>query len=107
MEKELTILKKTNKRKWFEICCFIRSQAAALVQGEFRYGPGKKEQRYLDRLKRELDVYDQTGNKEHLLNICNYCILESIYPQHENHHYNDQVDSVTRMFINELKEKQK
>jgi hypothetical protein len=74
-------------------------QAAALIQGEYRYGPGNREQRYSTRLLREIGAYIKTGNKEHLINVSNYCILESIYPEHENHHYNDEVESVTRSIV--------
>lgn len=44
----------------------------------------------------ELKAYKKTGNEEHLLNIANYCHLESFAPENKKFHYDNTVDSVTR-----------
>ena len=75
---------------------FIQWMANRLIVGEAQYGPGAKQAKYLTRLKLELKAYDENGNMEHLINIANYCILESCFPEHENHHHDPNVDSVTR-----------
>lgn len=99
MKRELEILKRTSKRKWFELQRFIRLQAAALIQGEYRYCNYRNPNLFLTRLIKELEAYKKSGNKEHLINVCNYAILESIEPEHPNHHYNDEVESITRSIV--------
>lgn len=75
---------------------FSQRQANRIIMGEHRHGPPKRKKRYLDRLKKELKAYERTGNMEHLLNIANYCFLESEKPQHKKFHFNATVDSETR-----------
>lgn len=95
----LKILKKLNLRGWFSSIQFFNSQINSLIQGGYRYGKGSREQKYLTRLHIELQKYEDTGNKEHLINVANYCILESMYPEHENFHYDDTVESATRHIL--------
>ncbi len=75
---------------------FAQAMLNRLFVGEVRYGPGKKEQKYLTRLIKELKAYKKTGNAEQLINIANYCILEWMTPEHPKHHFNPAVESVTR-----------
>lgn len=50
----------------------------------------------MKRMTIEFQEYRRTGNGEHLFNIANYCILESVAPQNKKYHLNTLVDSVTR-----------
>lgn len=61
-----------------------------------RFGRPERRQRYARRLKREVRVYDKTGNFEHLLNVAVYCHLESEAPENPRFHFEANVDSVTR-----------
>ncbi len=64
--------------------------------GYTRYGATQKRQQYLTRMKKELVAYEQTGNMEQLLNIANYCFLESFAPENKKFHFDNSVESVTR-----------
>lgn len=75
---------------------FIPKLITRLVVGHFRYGKPKRNKKYLTSLKLELEAYEETGNQEHLFNIANYCILESMKPEHEDFHFKANVRSVTR-----------
>jgi hypothetical protein len=75
---------------------FVQRMANRVVQGWSRYGQPNRRQRYSARMRKELDSYDADGNMEHLLNIANYCWLESEKPWNEKFHFDNSVDSVTR-----------
>lgn len=75
---------------------FLQKMVNRLVVGEYRYGAPKKSQNYLSRLKTEVRAYSKTGNQEQLINIANYCWLESVAPEHKKSNFNPGVDSVTR-----------
>ena len=75
---------------------FIQRMSNRIEQGECRYGEANENARYLSRLKKELIVYEKTGNFEQLLNIANYCFLESIAPQNKKFHFDNTIGSVTR-----------
>ena len=84
------------KRDSKSIQLFMQQMANRLIIGEIRYGSPKKEQNYMTRLIMEVKAYKRTGNREHLLNIANYCWLESEAPENKKHHFDNLVDSVTR-----------
>ena len=75
---------------------FVQSQANRLTVGHFRYGAPHRRKKYMSRLQVELDAYKDTGNREHLINIANYAILESLAPEHPQAHFNNMVASATR-----------
>lgn len=76
---------------------FIQKMAYRLVQGAARYGSKvKKEQHYMTRMIMEVKAYRKSGNAEHLLNIANYAILESVAPENPKFHFDNTVRSVTR-----------
>ena len=75
---------------------FFQKMANRLLIGHLRYGPPKREQNYMTRMIMEMKVYKRTGNMEHLINIANYCWLESEAPENKKFHFNATVDSVTR-----------
>lgn len=70
--------------------------ANRLMQGQCRYGEPKASQNYFTRLMMETKAYKRTGNQEHLINIANYCVLESIAPENKKFHFDNTVDSATR-----------
>lgn len=94
---------KNHKKQIFKM--FAQTMINRLFVGEVRYGPAEKKQKYFSRLKKEVKVYQKTGNAEQLLNIANYCVLEWIAPEHPNHHFNPNVESVTRDEKTPTKEK--
>lgn len=75
---------------------FLQQMTNRRAIGGLRYGPIKVEQKYMSRLQEELKAYKRKGNREQLLNIAVYAFLESYAPEHKNHHFNSNVDSVTR-----------
>ena len=75
---------------------FMQFMANRLGFGAYRYGPPDKSQKYMTRLRLELNAYKKKGNYEQLLNIANYCWLESRAPENKKFHYDPNVDSVTR-----------
>ena len=38
-------------------------------------------------LKKRLELYEKTGNKDYLVDIANFAMLEYTYPKHKNAHY--------------------
>lgn len=67
------------KRKWHEE--FIQFMKNRLIMGALRYEEPScfKEQKSWDRLgaiQKHLDAMRKDGNKEHLVDIANYCMLE-------------------------------
>lgn len=75
---------------------FLQKMVNRLIQGFVRYGASTKEQKYMTRMYLEMKAYKRTGNQEHLFNIANYCILESMAPENKKFHFDGSVDSVTR-----------
>ena len=76
--------------------CFLRLLSNRKYVGGLRYGPPRKKQKYLTRMKKELKAYEVSGNMEQLLNIAVYCFLESEAPENKKFHFDNTVDSVTR-----------
>ncbi len=75
---------------------FFNGMSMRLAQGHARYGAPRKEAQYHTRMNLELAAYKKTGNAEHLLNLANYCFLETVAPQHPDFHWDNSADSVTR-----------
>lgn len=74
----------------------IQLMANRLLQGSFRYGPPARDHNYMTRMTMELKAYRRTGNQEHLLNISNYCVLETMAPENPRFHFDNTVPSATR-----------
>jgi hypothetical protein len=79
-----------------EINDFLDAMVKRLAVGHTRYGEPKVEKTYMSRMEIELRSYKRSGNREHLFNVANYALLESIAPQHPKHHWNSHIESVTR-----------
>lgn len=79
---------------------FFQRMADRMWIGSFQYGAGNPRELYLRRLIMELDAYNASGNKEHLINIANYALLEFYYSQRTlvglPTNYDPIIDSVTR-----------
>ena len=80
---------------------FVNCQTKRLAQGRARYGLPDRRYRYMTRLDTELKAYRRTGNMEHLINIANYAVLESIEPENRRFHFDNGVGSVTRGRVRE------
>ena len=74
----------------------VQLMANRLLQGSFRYGAPARDHNYMTRMQMEMKAYKRTGNREHLLNISNYCVLETITPENPKFHFDNTVPSVTR-----------
>lgn len=79
---------------------FLQTLMNRRVVGGLRYSQRpKRKQRYLTRIRLELKAYERTGNFEHLLNIANYCFLESEAPENRKFHFDPNADSATRPVV--------
>lgn len=62
-----------------------------LLMGAFRYGllnaPGKKKWDRMARIHEEVQLYQETGNLEYLVDVANYCLLEFEESTHPNKHF--------------------
>lgn len=75
---------------------FVSQMRYRLHIGQHRYGSADRRQLYWKRLLLETAAFKRTGNAEHLYNIANYCLLESLTPSHPKYHVDSKVESVTR-----------
>ena len=78
------------------IMIFLQQQVNRLIVGHVRYSNACVSQKYLTRLSLELKAYKKSGNREQLINIANYALLESLAPENKKFHYDNTVDSATR-----------
>ena len=69
-----------------------------LIMGRFRYGRMEDDSKgnydHVNAIRRHLRLYEQTGNKEHLVDIGNYCLVEFKHCKHPKAHFEatDDVD---------------
>lgn len=96
MEIKLFWSDKIKGREYKPCLDFFQKMANRLLMGHVRYGPPKVEQRYMTRMVMEMKAYKRYGNMEHLYNIANYCLLESVAPENKKFCFDAGVDSVTR-----------
>jgi hypothetical protein len=76
---------------------FLQAMLNRRMVGTLRYSAkADRRQKYLTRLTRELKAYKESQNFEQLLNIANYCFLESEAPQRGKINWNPAAESVTR-----------
>lgn len=77
------------KSEWSVL--FEKYQRNRLIMGALRYGlinhGGKSQYNRVDSIRQRLDLYEQTGNQEHLVDISNLCMLEFEEPAHKNAHW--------------------
>jgi hypothetical protein len=63
-----------------------------------KYGPvainyGERLVSALKNIDSRLELYKQTGNTEYLADVANFAMIEFMYPQHPEAHYNDLSES--------------
>jgi len=67
-----------------------------LIMGCFRYGAlrrsDKPKYNKVDSIRQRLDLYEQTGNAEHLVDIANLCLVEFVDESHPKFHWSAQDD---------------
>lgn len=71
---------------------FIQKMKARVFVGFYRYGQSKQyaeTNKYdiIETIKARLRLYQDTGNKEHLVDAANFIMIEYMYPQHPNAHF--------------------
>lgn len=77
---------------------FMQRMSNRLAQGSARYGNKPlRDKRYMARIFKELEMYKKTGNMENLINISNYCWLESEAPQNKKFNFDPYAFSATRL----------
>jgi hypothetical protein len=84
-----------NERR-LPFCRFAQMMINRLLQGSIRYGAVQRDHCYWTRMQMEVKAYKRSGNVEHLFNIANYCLLESMSPENPKFHFDNTVESVTR-----------
>lgn len=64
--------------------------------GYFRYGPMGKKPGYdnIGSVKKRIELYEQTGNLEHLVDIANLAMVEFVEGQHPNRHFSASDDGI-------------
>lgn len=86
----LADIDKAVKRKWCPR--FFKLMRNRLAMGYLRYevtniGKVKKKYDFIGAIRTKLDLYEQTGNTECLVDIGNYSMLEFKTPKHPNAHF--------------------
>lgn len=89
----LESLKKTEWSTKFE-----RLMRNRMLMGALRYGLlGAKDKPNYDKItsiRQRLDLYEQGGNAEHLVDIANLCQVEFVDESHPNFHWKSEDDGV-------------
>jgi hypothetical protein len=82
-----------------------------MIMGFYRYGPVRKNikdelEQTIPSLEKRIAEYKRTGNIEFLADVANFAMMECMYSQHPNAHYNSTDDSnspgIIGMSINEI-----
>lgn len=71
---------------------FVRKMMARMFFGYYRYGPTKQyaeTNKYdiMATIAKRLQAYKETGNKEHLVDAANFILIEYMYPQYPDAHF--------------------
>lgn len=94
--KSMPELVELEKSEWSS--SFEKLMRNRLIMGAIRYGRinARKKKKYnrVDSIRQRLDLYEETGNAEHLVDIANLCMLEFEEPNHPNFHWKAQDDSI-------------
>ena len=92
---------------------FDRLRKNRMVVSYFKYGVlkenyGQKLVNAVKNIEKRLELYRETGNTEHLVDVANFAMIEFMFPEHEKAHFKA-TDSdkspglVGGMCINEIK----
>jgi DNA/RNA-binding domain of Phe-tRNA-synthetase-like protein len=65
-----------------------------MIVSYHKYGPvkenyGGKLASAIENLEKRLELYRQTGNTEYLVDVRNFAMIEFMFPQHPNAHFNE------------------
>lgn len=87
-------LEDLRKSEWCEQ--FIIYMRNRLLMGYFRYGPMGKKPGYdnVGSAKKRLDLYEKTGNLEHLVDVANLMMCEFVDGKHPNRHFYSTDDGI-------------
>jgi DNA/RNA-binding domain of Phe-tRNA-synthetase-like protein len=71
---------------------FDKGRQDRIVQSWYKYGYASENYptglaSAIGSLYKRLELYKQTGNREYLMDIANFAMIEYMYPQHPNAHY--------------------
>lgn len=70
---------------------FIQKMKNRILMSHYKYGWMKDSYPELADavacLKQRLELYKKTGNKEHLVDVANFAMIEYMYPRHPNAHF--------------------
>ena len=82
-------LRQLEKHQWsdkFEL--YMRNR---LLMGGLRYGlmgeKGKPQYDSIASIRKRIELYEQTGNTEYLVDVANLCMVEFIEGKHPNKHF--------------------
>lgn len=70
-----------------------------MIMSFYKYGPLREnyENKLVDspitNLLKRLELYNKTGNKEHLCDVANFAMIEFMYPYHKNAHFDNMTQS--------------
>lgn len=72
---------------------FLTLMFNRLLIGRLRYGPKRKgTHNHVKAIKTKIELYENTGNTEYLVDVGNYCMLEFRYGVHPNKHFSSTDD---------------
>ncbi len=69
---------------------FIQGMADRMATSYHKYGTIEESAKRIDwmaDLEKRLSLYKETGNREWLMDVANYCMIESTCPQHPESHF--------------------
>lgn len=88
-------LEELRRTEWSSI--FESLMKNRLLVGRFRYGrmddESKGDYDHIGSIRKRLDLYVKSGNKEHLVDIANLCLVEFVHCKHPDAHFDAQDDS--------------
>ena len=84
----------------------------AIIQSHYKYGWMSESYPELANafgsLKKRIDLYEQTGNADWLIDIANFAMIEFMYPAHPAYHFrrtsSEESPGLDGISINELRE---
>lgn len=90
-------LDELRETEWpIEIRTFVELMRRRMLMGAFRYGrdadPRKCHYNLLAGMRKKFKAYEQTGNREHLIDLANYCHMEFRRPTHPLAHFRAEDD---------------
>jgi len=96
---------------------FIEKMKNRMIASFYKYGPlaqnvGRENPKdntgEIASLKKRLELYEETGNTEWLVDVANFAMIEFMFPQHSNAHFratdSDESPGVEGLTIREIEE---